>query len=83
MYRDDDVARGQRANALIDEIADLERQRVAHAAVDQRLEAARRELRELQPAAPDAPEPKPGWIAHLVVFGVSAAAAFLGYDLLF
>jgi hypothetical protein len=85
MYRDDDIARAERASALIDEIADLERQRVTRAALDHRLEAARRELRELQPAAPPAPDPEthPSLATHLLVFAATAAAAFLGYGLLF
>jgi cytochrome c-type biogenesis protein CcmH/NrfG len=82
MYRDDDVARAGRANSLIDEIAELERQRVQHATTDQRLEAARRELAALQPPVPDAPTRTPGLIAHLVVFGATAGVAYLGYTLL-
>jgi len=80
MYRDDDSARSQRANALIDEIADLERQKVAHATADQRLEAARRELASLQSHAAAAPRP-PALTMHLLVFGASAAAAFVAYNL--
>jgi hypothetical protein len=82
MYRDDDSARTQRANALIDEIADLERQKVAHAAADQRLEVARRELLALQAHATAEPKP-PTLITHLLVFGASAAAAFVAYQLVF
>ncbi len=82
MYRDDEVARGERANALIDEIADLERQKLAQAGIEQRLEAARRQLRELQPVAAAAPA-RPNVATHLIVFAVSAAAAYLGYGLLF
>ncbi|HSR96791.1 MAG TPA: hypothetical protein VLM79_07075 [Kofleriaceae bacterium] len=82
MYRDDNAARAERANALIDEIADLERQRVAHAAADQRLEAARRELSSLQTHAAAAPTP-PTLGMHLLVFGAAAAAAFVAYNLVF
>lgn len=81
MFRDDDIARTSRANALIDEIADLERQKLAQAATDQRLDTARRELSALQPSA--APQPRaPGLAVHLVVFAASAAIAFAGYTLL-
>jgi hypothetical protein len=84
MYRDDDAARAQRANALIDEIADLERQKVAHATADQRLEAARHELSALQAHAAPAPAPAPPALTmHLLVFGASAAAAFVAYNLVF
>jgi hypothetical protein len=82
MYRDDDSARTQRANALIDEIASLERQKVAHATADQRLEAARRELLALQAHATVGPKP-PTLATHLLVFGGSAAAAFVAYHLVF
>jgi len=80
-YRDDDGARAGRANSLIDEIAKLEHQKVAHAATEQRLEEARRELSTLQAHAPAAPR-GPGALAHLLVFGATAGAAFLGYTLL-
>ena len=82
MYRDDDSARTQRANALIDEIAGLERQKLAHAAADQRLEAARRELSVLQLHAAAATKPAT-LTTHLLVFGASAAAAFVVYNLMF
>jgi len=84
MYRDDDVARSARANALIDEIAELERQKIAQSGVDQRLESARRELATLQvaPTAPP-PAPRPGLLVHLGVFLGAAAAAYMGYGLLF
>ena len=82
MYRDDAAARSQRANALIDEIADLERQKLAQAAADQRLEAARLELSALQTHAAAAPRP-PTLTMHLLVFGASAAAAFVAYNLAF
>jgi hypothetical protein len=85
MYRDDDQARAERAKLLIDEIAGLEREKLARAAVDRRLEEAKQELGTLQ-AAGDAPaEPAsrpPGLVAHVVVFCVAACAAFAGYTLL-
>lgn len=80
MYRDDDSARAERAIALIDEIAELERQKVVHAASDRRLETARRELSALQSHALAGP-PQPGVITHLLVFSAAAAAAFLAYTL--
>jgi hypothetical protein len=81
MYRDDDVARVERAGSLIDEIAELERKKVDHAATERRLEEARRELTELQ--APAAPKPeRPGAVVHALVFGATAACAYLGYTLL-
>lgn len=80
-YRDDDAARAGRANSLIDEIAELERQKVSQAATEQRLEEARRELSTLQAHAPATPG-GPGAIAHLLVFGATAGAAYLGYTLL-
>ncbi len=84
MYRDDDAARGTRANALIDEIAALEREKLARSDLEQRLETARRELAALQvaPAAPP-PPPAPGLLVHLGVFTAAAAATFAGYALLF
>ncbi len=82
MYRDDDLARATRANALIDEIAELEREKVEQAAADQRLEAARRELAALQIGVSSAPERPPSVLTHLLVFGATAAAAFTGYTLL-
>jgi hypothetical protein len=81
MFRDDDIARNQRANALIDEIAELERQQLEQTSTALRLEAARHELSALQPPAA-APPPGPGLAVHLVVFAATAAAAFLGYTLL-
>jgi hypothetical protein len=82
MYRDDDIARGARADALIGEIADLERQKVARAEQDQRLLAARLELASLQPPpAAEAPRP-PGLFVHLAVFAAAATATFVGYTLL-
>jgi hypothetical protein len=87
MYRDDDVARAARATALIDEIADLEREKLARASVEQRLEAARRELGALEvamaPAPPEPAAPAPGLLAHLCVFAAAATATYGGYSLLF
>lgn len=84
-YRDDGAARAARAEALIDEIADLERQKLAQAAAEHRLEAARHELRALQAVSLDAPpaERAPGLAMHVCVFAACAAAAFVGYTLLF
>lgn len=76
MYKDDGIARSERANALIDEIARLERDKVAQAAADQRLEAARIELRSLQAGA-DKPPAQPGALAHLLVFAGTAGTAYL------
>ena len=82
MYKDDDVAHAGRANSLIDEIAELERQKVTQAATDQRLEAAKRELASLQAPPPAARPRGPGAIAHLIVFSATAGVAYLGYTLL-
>lgn len=85
-YRADDDARMHRADALISEIADLERQKVARAAADERLDAARRELSDLQARAVAVPRPPPerapGLLAHALAFGAAAAIAFAGYTLL-
>lgn len=86
MYRDDDAARGERANVLIDEIAKLERAKVEAVAADQRLEAARDELRTLQAAATVTPAPPPLEKApnlgtHILVFLGTAGATYLGYTL--
>ena len=86
MYRDDDEARVAHAKLLIDEIADLEREKLAHAAADRRLETAKRELATLQsaPSAPAEPTSQPpGIVTHVVVFCVAACATFAGYTLLF
>ena len=83
MYRDDDVARAERAHALIQEIADLERQKVTQATADQRLAAAKGELSALHAPPPAPPERPPGLATHLLVFAGTAAAAFLGYTLMF
>jgi hypothetical protein len=83
MYRDDDAARGARADALINEISDLERQKVARAEQDHRLQAARLELASIQAPPPaDAPRP-PGLFVHVFVFSLAACATFVGYTLLF
>lgn len=88
-YRDDDLARDERANALIDEIAKLEREKIAAAAGERRLDEAKRELATLQltsaavtvaPPAPAEPEP-PSLAAHVLAFCGAAGAAFLGYTL--
>ena len=81
MYRDDDAARIERANALIDEIAELERQKLINAVTEHRLETAKHELSALQSDSPAASQAPPGLITHLLVFGVTAAAAFVGYTL--
>lgn len=83
MYRDDEVAGAARANALIDEIADLEREQVAATERDRRLEAARQELADLRPVGAAIAEPHgPGLATHLVVLAASAFTAFLAYSLL-
>jgi hypothetical protein len=86
MYRNDDEARDQRASALIDEIAELERARIAHAATERRLDEARCELATLQlPSGPTTdPTSQPaGMATHIIVFWVAAFVAFAGYTLLF
>ena len=82
-YRADDDARALRADALIDEIAGLERQRMAQAAAADRLAAARQELADLQ-GPPPAPKPEraPGLFAHALAFSAAAAVAFIGYTVL-
>lgn len=82
MYRNDAEARIGRASSLIDEIAELERQKLSLATTDERLEEARRELSALQVHAPTAPERAPGLLTHVLVFGATAAVAYLGYTLL-
>lgn len=86
MYRDDDAARGERANALIAEIGELERKKVEAVATEQRLAAARDELRTLQAAStiatPSAPERTPSALTHVFVFAATAGATYLGYTLL-
>ena len=84
MYRDDDAARGERANALIAEIGDLERKKVEAVATEQRLEAARDELRALQAATTiraSAQGIAPSIATHLFVFAATAGATYLGYTL--
>lgn len=82
-YRDDDAARTQLACSLIDEIADLERQKLDHAAIDQRLSKAKRELAAIHAPVEPAPAPRrsPGVVAHAVVFAVAATGAYLAYAL--
>lgn len=80
MYRNDEEARTERASLLIDEIAKLEREKLAHAATERRLEDARRELATLQPAS-DAASAPPGIAAHAIVGVVAAFAAFVAYTL--
>jgi hypothetical protein len=83
MYRDDDVARSTRADALITEIGDLERQKVAAAKTEQRLAAARDELRGLQATATPGPalERPPSFAAHFLVFAATAGATWTLYTL--
>ena len=82
-YRDDSAARNERATQLIDEIAQLEKQKLAATAADAKIEDAKRELAGLSVALPLAPpEARPGLVAHLLVFGATAAATCLGYTLL-
>jgi hypothetical protein len=84
-YRADDDARALRADALITEIADLERKRLAQAAAEARLAAARQELADLQGPPPTVAAPRerpPGVIAHALAFTAAAALAFAGYTLL-
>jgi hypothetical protein len=85
MYRDDDVARGERANALISEIGDLERQKVEAAKTEARLAAARDELRGLQAASTvdvgPAPERPASVTTHIAVFAMTAGAAYGLYAL--
>lgn len=82
MYRDDDHARSERAHALITEIAELERAKLARVDLEHRLDTARRELAVLQPTAPRAAASSPGLAAHLLAFGAAAIATFAGYSLL-
>ena len=83
MYRDDDAAHAQRASSLIDEIAELERQKLAQSQTAQRLDAAKRELAALQVSPGSAPPDKPpGVLVHLFVFSATATLAYLGYTLL-
>ncbi len=82
-YRDDSAARTERATQLIDEIAQLEKQKLVAAMADSRIEDVKRELAQLHVTLPAAPlEPRPGLVVHLLVFGATAAATCLGYTLL-
>ncbi len=81
-YRDDSAARTERATQLIDEIAQLEKQKLAAATTEEKIEEAKRQLAQLHITLPAAPEARPGIVAHLLVFGATAAATCLGYTLL-
>ena len=87
-YRDDEAARTERASQLIDQIAQLEKQKLSSsrsaAVADSKIDEAKRELAQLHVTLPGAPalEPRPGLVAHLLVFGATAAATCLGYTLL-
>ena len=82
-YRDDTAARTERATQLIDQIAQLEKQKLAATTADHAIEEVKRELAGLSIALPTAPpEARPGLVAHLLVFGATAAASCLGYTLL-
>jgi hypothetical protein len=83
MYRDDQAAQAARANALIDEIAQLEREKLAHTATDQRLEDAKRALATLQPTTAVPVPTSPSVAAHVAVFCVASCATFALYTLLF
>jgi hypothetical protein len=80
MYRNDEEARAARASLLIDEIAKLEREKLAHAAAERRLDEARDELATLQPVS-DAQSAPPGIAAHAIVGVVAAFATFAAYTL--
>jgi hypothetical protein len=82
MYRNDDEARTERATLLIDEIAKLEREKLAHEIAERRLEDAKRELAMLRPA-PAATARSPGVVAHVLVGCIAACATFTAYTLLF
>jgi hypothetical protein len=82
MYRDDDIAGAARANALIDEIAALERGQLAAADHARRLAAARQELADLRPVTAAAADHGPGLAVHALVLAASAVTAFLAYSLL-
>jgi hypothetical protein len=81
MYRNDEEARAERASLLIDEIARLEREKLAHAATERRLEEARCELATLQPAS-DAASAPPGVVAHIIVGLTAALVTFTAFSLL-
>jgi hypothetical protein len=76
MYRNDNEAHAERASLLIDEIARLEREKLAHAATERR-----RELATLQPARDPAPAP-PGVVAHIIVGLTAALVTFTAFTLL-
>lgn len=78
-YRSDDDARVARADALIREIAELERARVDRAGLDRQLDDARAQLAMLQAAPAEAP---PGLLVHIAAFVAAAVASFAGYSLL-
>ncbi len=80
-YRDDD-GHAARANALIDEIAELERQKVAQATADAQLEAAKRALATLQLTPPARVPRAPAVLTHVLVSTATATAAYVGYLLL-
>lgn len=82
MYRDDDAAQTARASALIDEIAQLERDRLAMAATERRLEEARRELASLQPVAIEPERPAHDLATHVAAYVISALTTFAAYVLL-
>jgi hypothetical protein len=83
MFRDDDAARTARASALIDEIAELEREKLARAANQQRdaerLDAAKRDLAMLQEPKRAAAPKAASVLAHVAVFATTAIAAYVGY----
>lgn len=81
-YRDDSTARDERASQLIDEIARLEKQKLAAAIADAKIDEAKRELAQLSVSLPAAVETRPGLVVHLLVFGATAAATCLGYTLI-
>lgn len=80
MYRDDEAAQTARATALIDEIAQLERDRLALATTERRLEEARRELSSLEPAAPA--RATADVATHVAAYVLSALVSFAAYTLL-
>lgn len=82
MYRDDEAAQTARAGALIDEIAQLERDRLALSSTERRLEEARRELAALQPVTLAAPRPAADLATHVAVYLGAAIASFAAYTLL-
>jgi hypothetical protein len=85
-YRDDDAARTERATQLIDDIAQLERQKLAAAKVEAQLDAAKAELASMQAtstvALPASEDKTPPIVTHVLVFAGTAAVTFFGYTLL-